>query len=149
MSDDDKAMIERIYEVFGNRDYEAVMSHFGEDFVWHAADNSPLADQSPYHGVEAVRQGVFARIEAGFERLVVVPDEIFFGEGGRVVVLGYYHGRFRGKEDEFRTQVAHVWTLRNGRAVRFQQYLDTLKVSRDAPAGQAGRDINITCFCHR
>jgi len=132
MTDDDKAMIERVYEAFGNRDYEAVMSHFVDDVEWYAADNSPLADMSPYHGVDAVRAGVFARIDAGFEKLVVVPDEIFAGENGRVIMLGYYHGQFRGKENEFRTQVAHIWTIRDGRAVKFQQYLDTLKVSRDA-----------------
>ena len=127
-------MVERIYEVFGERDYEAVLSHFAHDFEWHAADNSPLADQSPYQGVDAVRTGVFVRIKAGFEKLVVEPTEIFGAEGGRVVVLGYYHGRFRGKPRDFRTQVAHIWTLRDGRAVKFQQYLDTLKVSRDAAA---------------
>ena len=131
MSDDNKAIIERVYEVFGNRDYEAVMSHFAEYIEWQAADSSPLADQSPYHGIEAIRNGVFARIAAAFEKLIVVPDEIFSGEG-RVAVLGYYHGKFRGKEHEFRTQVAHIWTLRDGRAVKFQQYLDTLKVAKDA-----------------
>lgn len=129
---DDKAMIERVYEEFANRDYAAVLSHFVDDFEWYAADNSPLADMSPYHGVDAVRTGVFGRIEAGFEKLVVVPDEIFSGENGRVVVLGYYHGRFRGKEKEFRAQVAHIWTMRDGRAIKFQQYLDTLHVSRVA-----------------
>jgi len=125
-------MIQRVYEVFGNRDYEAVLSHCAHDFEWHAADSSPLADQSPYHGIDAVRSGVFDRIEAGFEKLVVEPNEIFGADGGRVVVLGYYNGRFRGRTRDFRTQVAHIWTLRDSRAVKFQQYLDTLKVSRDA-----------------
>jgi ketosteroid isomerase-like protein len=27
-----------------------------------------------------------------------------------------------------------VWTIRDGRAVKFQQYLDTLRVARDAGA---------------
>ncbi len=130
--EDNIAMVERVYEVFASRDYEAVLSHFAHDFVWHAADSSPLADQSPYHGVDAVRTGVFARIEAGFEKLVVVPDEIFAADGGRIVVLGYYHGRFRGKTQEFRAQVAQIWTLRDGRATRCQQHLDTLKVAREA-----------------
>jgi hypothetical protein len=31
-------------------------------------------------------------------------------------------------------QVAHVWRIRGGRAVKFQQYLDTLQVARDAGA---------------
>ena len=129
-------LIEKLYESFAARDYEAVMSNFGEDMVWIAADNSPLADQSPYHGVPAIRSGVFERIDAGFEKLIVVPDEIYGAETGRVVVLGHYHGKFRGAPEEFRTQVAHIWTVRDGRVVKFQQYLDTLKVSRDAGAVQ-------------
>jgi hypothetical protein len=57
-------------------------------------------DQNPYHGVPAIRSGVFERIAAGFEKLVVVPDEIFEADGGRVVVLGYYHGKFSGASEE-------------------------------------------------
>jgi ketosteroid isomerase-like protein len=127
-------LIEKTYESFAARDYEAVMSNFAEDFEWISADNSPLADRSPYRGITEIRSGVFERIEAGFEKLIVVPDEIFAAEGGRIVVLGYYHGKFRGGEKEFKTQVAHIWTVRDGRPVKFQQYLDTLKVARDSGA---------------
>lgn len=134
MSENNKTIIQDIYKAFGERDYDKVLTFFATDFEWYAADNSPLADQSPYHGVDAVRTGVFDRIAAGFEKLEVVPDELFTADGERVVVLGYYHGKFRGKADEFRTQVAHIWTVRDGRAVKFQQYLDTLKVSTDAAA---------------
>jgi ketosteroid isomerase-like protein len=134
MSINNKAIIQEIYKAFEERDYDKVLTFFADDFEWHAADNSPLADQSPYHGVDAVRTGVFERIAAGFEKLEVAPEELFTADGGRVVALGYYHGKFRGKADEFRTQVAHIWTIRDGRAVKFQQYLDTLKVSTDAAA---------------
>ena len=126
------ALIEKTYEAFGARDYEGVMSNFADDVVWIAADNSPLADQSPYHGVPAIRSGVFERIAAVFEKLTVVPDEMFGAEGGRVVVLGHYHSKFSGGDQEFKTQVAHIWTVRDGRIVKFQQYLDTLKVARDS-----------------
>ena len=127
-------LIQKLYESFAARDYEAVMSHFADDFEWIAADNSPLGDLSPYHGVDSIRSGVFERIAAGFEKLVVDADEIFAADGGRVVVLGYYNGKFRGAENEFRTQVAHIWTVKDGRATKFQQYLDTLKVARDSGA---------------
>jgi ketosteroid isomerase-like protein len=134
MSENNKAIVERIYNAFAGRDYEKVLTFFAPDFEWYAADNSPLADQSPYQGIDAVRTGVFDRIAAGFEKLEVVPDELFIADGERVVALGYYHGKFRGKTDEFKTQVAHIWTVRDGKAVKFQQYLDTLKVSTDAAA---------------
>ena len=60
-------------------------------------------------------------------------DEIFESNGGeRVVALGYYSFRFHGQVEQRKAQVAHVWTIRNGRPVKFQQFLDTLQVARDA-----------------
>lgn len=132
MSGDNIGLINKIYKAFNRSDYEVVIAKFAPDFEWVAAENSPLADRSPYRGTDQVRAGVFDRISAGFERLVVVPGEIFAGDGGRVVVLGHYEGRFRGGRADFRTQVAHIWTIIDGRAAKFQQYVDTLKISRDA-----------------
>ena len=109
--------LERLYASLGERDYETVMSHLANDIVWIVADNSPFADRSPYHGIVDVRSGIFDRITAGFDKLVVAVDEIFECEGGKVVVLGYYHGRFRGRGEEFKAQVAHIWTIREGRAL--------------------------------
>lgn len=111
------------------------MSYLADDIVWIVADNSPLADRSPYHGIAEVRSGVFERLTAGFDKLVFDADEILECNGGeRVVALGYYYFRFRGQNEERKAQVAHVWTIRDGRAVKFQQYLDTLQVARDAGA---------------
>ena len=130
LSKENIELIETIYEAFGSRNFEAVLSHFADDFEWIAAESSPLADRSPYHGIDVVREGVFDRIAVAFEKLTIETDEIFEANG-RVVVLGHYHGKFRGKPDEFRTQVAHIWTIRNGKAAKFQQYVDTLTISKD------------------
>jgi ketosteroid isomerase-like protein len=130
---ENRAMVEEIYVAFNGRDYENILSHFTEDIEWIVAENSPFADLSPYHGINAIREGVFKRLTAGFESLTIEAEETFEGEG-RVVVLGYYRGKFRGKTDEFRTQVAHIWTVHDGKATKFQQYVDTLKVARDAAA---------------
>lgn len=134
MSENTKKIIGQIYKAFNERDYATVLTFFATDFEWYAADSSPLADQSPYHGINSVRTGVFDRIAAAFEKLEVLPDELFAADAERVVALGYYHGKFRGKPDEFRTQAAHIWTLRDGKAIKFQQYVDTLKISTDAAA---------------
>jgi ketosteroid isomerase-like protein len=129
------ADIETLYERLDERDYEAVMSYLAEDIVWIVADNSPLADRSPYHGIAEVRSGIFDRLTTGFDKLVFDVDEIFACNGGeRVVALGYYYLRFHGQPQERKAQVAHIWTIRDGRAVKFRQYLDTLQVARDAGA---------------
>jgi uncharacterized protein len=80
-----------------------------------------------------VRTGVFDRIAASFERLEVRVDEMF-DAADRVVVLGYYDGTYRGTSLPAKSQVAHIWTLSNGRPVRFQQYVDTLRIAETAKA---------------
>jgi uncharacterized protein len=123
----------KVYAAFGAGDYATVLSYFDPGIEWFAADNSPLADKSPYRGLEAVRTGVFDRIAASFERLEVRVDEMF-DAGERVVVLGYYDGTYRGTSLPAKSQVAHIWTLSKGRPVRFQQYVDTLRIAETAKA---------------
>jgi len=137
MSNKNIELIKSIYDRFNNRNYEAVLRNISEDFKWIAADNSPLADQSPYHGIDAVRDGVFARIEAGFSKLTVQIDEIF-GAGDKVVVLGYYEGVFAGSGKLLHAQLAHIWTVSDDKAAKFQQYVDTYKIAESSKAAVKG-----------
>ncbi|MCI0391826.1 MAG: nuclear transport factor 2 family protein [Acidobacteria bacterium] len=68
------------------------------------------------------------QIDAGFERLTVKVDEIF-GAGDKVVVLGFYDGVRKANGKRFQAQMAHIWTLANGKAVKFQQYVDTYQLA--------------------
>jgi uncharacterized protein len=129
MSQENIELIETIYGHFNSRQYDDILPHVADEMTWVSADNSPLADESPYHGPAKIRTRVFGRIEAGFEKLEIRTDEIYGADGGRVVVLGYYIGRMRGKTEDSETQLAHIWTIRDGKAVKFQQYVDTFKIA--------------------
>ena len=128
MSQENISVINRIYEVFGQRDFAAVLDLFGPTIEWVAAVNSPLADRSPYRGLDEVREGPLTRIAAGFESLMVRVDEIF-GAGDKVVALGFYDGVYKANGKRFQAQVAHIWTLADGKAVKFQQYVDTYQLA--------------------
>jgi uncharacterized protein len=128
MSQENITIINRIYEAFGRRDFSAALNLFGPTIEWVAAVNSPLADRSPYRGLDEVREGVFMRIAAGFDRLTVKVDEIF-GAGDKVVALGFYDGVYNANGKRFQAQVAHIWTLADGKAVKFQQYVDTYQLA--------------------
>lgn len=128
MSQENINTINKIYDAFNQRDYEAVLKFFDSTVEWRAADSSPLSDKSPYHGLDAVREGVFNRIAAGFERLTIRVDELFEAEN-KVVILGYYDGVSKANGKQFQAQVAHIWTLADGKIIKFQQYLDTYRVA--------------------
>jgi uncharacterized protein len=128
MSQENISVINRIYEAFGRRDFAAVLDLFGPTIEWIAAVNSPLADRSPYRGLDEVREGPLTRLAAGFVSLTVRVDEIF-SAGDKVVALGFYDGVYKANGKRFQAQVAHIWTLAGGKAVKFQQYVDTYQLA--------------------
>lgn len=69
-------------------------------------------------------QGVFARIGTEWDGFAVSPKEVL-DAGDTVVGHGYYSGKFRGTGRDVRAQFAHVFSSRNGKVVKFQQYTDT------------------------
>src|SRR5262249_42134243 len=115
MSKENIDLIKKIYGHFNAREYDRVVESFADDFEWLAADNSHLADNSPYHGVKEIREGVFGRIEAAFKRLNVRIDEII-DAGERVIILGYYDGEWANGSQAPHAQMAHVWTVDGGKA---------------------------------
>lgn len=129
MSQQNIELINTIYKLFNDRRYDDIIPHFAGEMTWNAADSSPLADESPYQGPVSIRERVFGRIEAGFEKLTVRIDEIFGADDGRVVVLGYYDSLPKGRETPAQFQLAHIWTVRDGKAVKFQQYVDTYTIA--------------------
>lgn len=128
MSQQNIETIRAVYGAFGEGDIPAVLGRFAEDIEWIAADHSPLADQSPYRGLDRVREGVFTRIGARFSRFGMRVDEIFAAGDDKVIMLGIYEGAFAGAK-AFEAEVAHVWTLSRGKVTRFQQYTDTFALA--------------------
>ena len=129
MSQENIETIKKVYDAFNSRDYETALGFFDENIEWVAADNSPLADKSPYQGIDAIREDVFGRIAAGYEKLTIRIDEIFSAED-KVVVLGYYDGIPRSNGKQSFSQLAHICTLNGeGKPVKFQQYTDTLNMA--------------------
>ena len=80
--------------------------------------------KNPYIGPERVLQGVFARIGGEWEGFAVSPKEVL-DAGDTVVGHGYYSGKFRKNGRDVKAQFAHVFTFRDGKVVKFQQYTDT------------------------
>ena len=51
------------------------------------------------------------------------------GAGDTVLVEARYRGTVKKTNQKFDVQAAHVWDVKNGKAVKFQQYTDTWKVA--------------------
>ena len=117
-------VIRGLYDSFGKGDVPAVLGQLDQQIEWNEAENFIYADRNPYVGPQAVLEGVFTRLRSEWEGFTVAPQE-WLDAGNHIVVLGTYTGRHRETGSEVCAQFAHVWAVRGGRVVKFQQYTDT------------------------
>lgn len=123
MAKRDIKIINDAYDAFGRGDLDAVLATFDGRIQWYEPDADGLPWAGRHVGVKAVANEVFSVLVAAIEKLKVKPNE-FLTDGDSVVVLGVLSGK--GKDgNNFKTPFAHVWKMRDGRAVRFQSYIDT------------------------
>jgi ketosteroid isomerase-like protein len=124
MSQENVAVIRSLYDSFGKGDVPAVLGQMDQQIEWNEAENFIYADGNPYVGPQAILEGVFMRLGTEWDGFSVSPEQ-WLNAGDHVVVLGTYAGKHKETGREVRAQFAHVWGVREGRVVRFQQYTDT------------------------
>jgi ketosteroid isomerase-like protein len=129
MSQENVALIRGIYDGFAAGDVAAVLGAMSPDIVWNEAENFPYADGNPYVGPQAIAEGVFARCIGEWDGFAVSVEEIL-DAGDTIVALGRYGGSCKATGKAMNPQLAHVWRIADGKAVAFQQYVDTLQVAR-------------------
>ena len=116
-----------VYDAFAKGDIPAVLGFLSPDVEWTEAEGFPYG--GTYIGPNAVLEGVFMRLGTEWEGFAAVPDEFIDG-GDTVVALGKYSGTYKATGKSFQANFAHVWKVREAKAVRFVQYVDTLIVQR-------------------
>jgi len=122
-------LIRGLYAAFERGDIPAVLGMMSPDMEWNEAENFAYADGNPYRGPEAILGGVFARLGGEWDGFAAVPEE-YLGAGDTVVVLGRYRGTYKTTGRSLDAQMAHIWRVRGGKAVHFQQLTDTLQAAR-------------------
>ena len=120
-----KALIENLYASFVTGDVPAVLGAMADDIQWTEAEGYPLA--GTYVGPQAVLEGVFMRLGEIGDHYSVVPGQ-FVADGDTVVMLGNYTWKHKATGEPASVKMAHVWTVRDGKIVAFQQHVDTVRV---------------------
>ena len=124
-------IVKALYNAFSKGDVPAVLGAFDPQIEWKEADNFLYSEGNPYVGPQAVAEGVFQRLVSDMEDFTILTDH-FVEESDTVVVEGRYQGRMKATGTSVDAQFVHVWRLRDGKIVRFQQYTDTKQWSEAA-----------------
>ncbi len=123
------SVISTIYDAFSKGDIAGVVANFDPNIVWNEAEGNAYADGNPYVGPDAVVSGVFARVGSEWDNFRLINIELHDMSNNQVLATLRYNSTYKATGKSIDAQVAHLWTLNNGKAVGFQQYVDTKQLA--------------------
>jgi ketosteroid isomerase-like protein len=116
MAQENVEIVRGALEAYARGDLERALADTDADVVWNPAEEPPM------RGLDEVR-AYLQRWEGVWEELDTTPEE-FTDAGDRVVVTIHFRGRGRGSGVEVDARSHHVYTLRDGRTVRMDEFTD-------------------------
>lgn len=117
-----------LYAAFGRGDVPTVLGAMDPEIHWHEAEGNPyMPSGEAWVGPDAILENLFMKLGGEWDGFTVHP-EAFHDAGDSVVVEGRYTGEFKGTGQSLDVQFCHVWSLKDGKITKFQQYVDTAKL---------------------
>lgn len=124
---DNVTLMKSLYEAFGRGDIPTVLGGMSPDIHWHQAEGNPyMPSGEAWVGPDAIVNKLFVRLGSEWDAFTVHPKR-FYDAGDSVVVETRYTGTYKATGKSMDAQACHIWNFKDGKVVRFQQYLDTAK----------------------
>jgi uncharacterized protein len=97
-----------------------------ENISWTEAKGFPYG--GTYTGLEDITQNVFSRLGSEWDNYKFAPEN-YLADGDQVVAYGTYSGTNIRTGKYFEARVSHLWKLRHGKIISFEQFVDSKTVA--------------------
>ncbi len=116
-------LVQQIYEDFKRGDIKALLNLLSVNIEWQLPEieNVPFAGKRRGHE----EMGQFFECLVDTQEVQHFDPREFIARGDKVLALGHYAWRVKSTGREFGGDFAHVFTVRDGKVVRFHEYMDT------------------------
>ncbi len=121
MSQENVEIVRRIWEAWVRGDMETVVTFYAPEIEMDFS-HFDWPEESLYRGLEAVR-GFLDQFRASWDRYESRVEE-FIDADDRVVIVCWQGGRGNVSGAEVERAWAQIYTVRNGKAVRIENYSD-------------------------
>ena len=122
--------VKQAYAHFATGNIPAALEFFDAALEWNECVGMPFVkDDGVYIGPEAIVSKVFMNLPVYFDGFNIAVSEIF-GADDKLVMVGHYQGTNKATGHAFKANATHVWTVRDGKMVRFFQAVDTASINR-------------------
>lgn len=120
---ENKQLITQGYELFKSGDIDGLLATYADDIEWCSPEMDNVPFSGNYHGKDEVRQ-FFTDLSNAMVPLEFAAREMI-AEGDKVIVLGHEAWSVRANNRRLEGDWAHVFTIRDGMVVAFQDYPHT------------------------
>jgi uncharacterized protein len=130
-------VVKSAYAAFLRGDVAGVLALVDDNVDWHGVKGTEGV--APHSGPRKGRAAVgefFQPVAESTEFTRFEPRE-FIAQGDQVAVIGDYAARVKGTGRSIASDWAMVFTLRDGRIVRFREWTDSAQLVRAYGAGAA------------
>ena len=136
MSETNLDLLRRAYAAFKRGDIEAVLGSMTDDVEFVVAENSPYFRGNPYVGKRDIGEKIFARVGAEWDGYWIDVEKLH-DAGTIVVAQGRYRGTYKATGQTIAAQMVHIWTVRDGKLTKLEQYVDTAAMGTALGASSA------------
>ena len=126
--DVDVEQMRRAYEGLSRGDVEGALELIDPEV--EVRDRPEAPDPQTYHGYDGVRTAVQSTFDT-FDQVEFEPEQ-FVEAGDHIVVVIRLRGKGKGSGVPVEDRIAHLWTMRDGKAWRLQVYSDPEQAIADA-----------------
>ena len=120
-------IIKSTYEGKTSKENGRNLSKYVSDNIsWTEAKGFPYA--GIYIGLDNVTKNVFDRLGNEWIAYKFTPEDFVAGDD-KVVAYGTYTGTHKLTGKYFEARVAHVWKLKEGEIISFEQFVDSVPVN--------------------
>jgi uncharacterized protein len=120
MSEADVETLERGYAALNRGDLSVVLDLLDPDIEWH--EPSPSPEGGTHRGRDAFERFLRGSLES-FDGFRVEPERVV-ERGNELFSIARQTGTERSSGLEVETRLAHVWTVTDGKAVRWEAIAD-------------------------
>ena len=134
---ENKRLVMEGYQKYQNGDIPGLLAMYQDDAVWIEPDveNVPFAGR--FAGKSEIAR-FFQELDRAAQPLRFEPKE-FIAEGDKVVVIGEATWLVRATGRTYDNPWVHIFTLRDGKTARFEDYHDTAASERAFRPDQPGQ----------
>ena len=117
------------YHALNRADLSVVLELLDPEIEWH--EPAPSPDAGTHRGRDSFESFLGSWLDS-FEDFRIEPERVL-ERGDRLIAIVRQSGRGRASGVEIDARLAHIWTVRDGRAIRWESVADPETALASAP----------------